>query len=517
MRVTKSRPDRTSRAPTLAALSLGCLLLLVVSGCAGKAATTEAQAPPVCYECFWSHQDPAFRAELVRVYETRDPADPLLAADVRYLLSRVRGDREGLCEAFRSFRRLRRSEDDPSRRLFLDETLAFTAGSCGGSPSRYFQRASRSARAAGEDWKAEVYQELANGWYRPRFGQAPLDYRVAAPERTEAYVIGESAIHVRAGCRVGVQMERTVRDWLSYQMSFDFSESAPEPARILTYHEGARLRDILAAADVTVVPLPGALVAKRGNRWFAPDEQGVFRFEVLPDKVQYPTTRSHGNLAYLVDTHGISTLVEPAIRQGAELVVGCGDYTGKVRAAYHLARRGIDVYFPCDRFVGELIGYDAPGTLIGSAPVSAEPGGAVIGNRPVTFRVDETVVVEDTTSSGELQYYDAPARYFRKLGGILPLKVEWVEIDGAGQSERVVRQALETGATAIAVRVWTEEDYRPVRDWLAASSEHRAVLFHTAAYAAGHRLFHEFPEQTTFGDPKPRFVSRHHDPQSSDR
>jgi hypothetical protein len=46
-----------------------------------------------------------------------------------------------------------------------------------------------------------------------------------------------------------------------------------------------------------------------------------------------------------------------------------------------------------------------------------------------------------------------------------------------------------------------------VRDWLASSREHRAVLFHTAPYPAGYRLFTEFPEQTTFGDPRPVFLT----------
>jgi len=228
----------------------------------------------------------------------------------------------------------------------------------------------------------------------------------------------------------------------------------------------------------------------------------------LPDKIQYPTTRSHGELALLVDTHGISSLVERSVRRDVDMVVGCGDYSAKVRAARDLAARGVDVYFPCDRFVGDLIGYDEPGTLLGSAPIRAMGDVAVIGDRPVTFSTAEPVVVQDAPAGpGELQYYDAAARYFERLGSILDLRLETVTIDGAGQSDRVVRRARESGARAIALRVWTEEDYGPVRDWLAESPEHRAVLFHSAPYPAGYRLFGEFPDQTTFGDPKPRFLT----------
>ena len=66
-------------------------------------------------------------------------------------------------------------------------------------------------------------------------------------------------------------------------------------------------------------------------------------------------------------------------------------------------------------------------------------------------------------------------------------------------------RADELAASAIGIRVETPEDAAPVRAWLAASEHHRAVLFHTAPYAEGYALFDEFPHQTTFGDPKPRF------------
>jgi hypothetical protein len=54
--------------------------------------------------------------------------------------------------------------------------------------------------------------------------------------------------------------------------------------------------------------------------------------------------------------------------------------------------------------------------------------------------------------------------------------------------------------------VWNEDDYVAVRDWLASSREHRAVLFHSAPYPDGVRLYDEFPRQTTFGDTRPRFI-----------
>ena len=290
-------------------------------------------------------------------------------------------------------------------------------------------------------------------------------------------------------------------------MEFDFSPSVGSPEDLLWYHEGARVKDILGAVPVEVIPLAATVIARSGDQWFAPDENGVFRFGVLHDKVEYPTTRAWGDLGLMMDTHGISSLVEGAVRNDVDLVVGCGDHVHKSRAAYHLAMLGIDVYFPCDRQVGKLLGYDAPGVLLGSAPVREEDGAAVIGDRPVTFRTDEILVVADSSARGAYQYYDAPAHYFRRLAEALPLRIEWVQVDGPGDSLRLVQRAVDLGATVVAVRVEVEEDYSPVRDWLAGAPERRAVLFHSAPYPAGYRLFEEFPGQTTFGDPRPRFLT----------
>jgi hypothetical protein len=303
-------------------------------------------------------------------------------------------------------------------------------------------------------------------------------------------------------------MERTVRDWLSYQLNWDFAGDAPTAEQLIPWHEGSRLHDILEATPARIMPLPGVLAVRQSDdRWLAADDHGVFRFEILIDKIDYPTTRVYKNVALIVDTHGMSALVEPAVRTGAKLVVACGDTPFKAQAAWWLAQRGIDAYFPCDRMVGELLGYQGKGTLIGSAPVRAEHGEAVIGDRPVRFSVSETVVAEDTHADGGFQYYDAPARYFRRLSEALPLKIDYVQVTGPDQSDKVVERARAIGAEVIAVRARTAADAQPVREWLAGARTRRAVLFHTAAYPDGYALYKEFPGQTTFGDPRPRFIT----------
>jgi hypothetical protein len=484
-------------------------LIVILTACA-PARLPPGTAPATstgCRSCFWDYQPGALKTELISIYRHKRYDDPLLEAERRMLLAAVTEDRAAACEARAAFARLRRSQatKDPARGLFVAETLAFTAASCAADPARAFREAAGKATAASRYFKARVYAELAEGSFKPRFGDVAIRRRRAVPESAKEFVLGASRIVVRPGARVGAQVERTVRDWLSYQLSWDGADRPVAKDALMTWHEGARLRDLLDAADVEVLPLTGAIAVRSGGRWLAADGDGVFRFGVLEDKIQYPTTLVYGDVALLVDTHGISSLVEPARREAVSLVVGCGDSEDKMKAAFDLARGGTDVWFPCDRFVGDVLDYDAPGVLIGSAPVRREGDHAVIGDRPVRFETAETFVVEDFRGAGPLRYYDAAARYFRALSALTPLHVEYVAVDGHGQSSRVISRAEALAASAIGIRVETPDDAAPVRAWLAASPHHRVVLFHTAPYPAGYALFDEFPTQTTFGDPRPTF------------
>lgn len=478
------------------------LLLLLVACSPKKTPNLTATAPgSVCRSCFWDYQPAALKREMIAVYRDRRFQDPLLEAERRMLVATVADDAKELCRA----RRTLKSPDDPARALYASEALAFTAASCRADPANAFRVAAARARLASDPFKASVYAAIAEGRFSPQFGDVTIERKLPVPKGATSFVLGASRIVVRPGTRVGVQVERAVRDWLSYQLAWDGADRPVGKPALLTWHEGARLRDVLDASDASVVPLSGALAVKHDGLWLAADGEGVFRYEVLPDKIQYPTTLVADDVALITDTHGISALVQPALRKGVSLVVGCGDSTGKMKAAFDLARRGVDVWFPCDRFAGEILGYDAPGVLIGSAPVRREGDHAVIGDRPIRFEIEETIVAQDFEGSGPMRYYDAAARYFRALAAIVPVPIEFVAVDGAGQSARVVERAMALAATVIGVRVQTPEDAAPVRAWLKASPSHRAVLFHSAPYPEGYALFGEFPKQTTFGDARPLF------------
>ena len=438
---------------------------------------------------------------MIEVYGDRRSDDPLLDAQRRMLVATVADDPKELCRA----RRTLTADDDPARALYAAEALAFTAGACGADRVKAFRAAAARAQGASDPFKAAVYTAIAERRFVPQLGDATIERRLTIPKDATSYVLGASKIVVRPGTEVGAQVERTVRDWLSYQLVWDGADRPVGKSALVTWHEGARLRDLLDATDASVVPLTGTLAVKHDGRWLAADGDGVFRYEVLEDKIQYPTTLVAGEVALITDTHGISALVNSARRENVTLVVGCGDSIGKMNAAFALARSGVDVWYPCDRFAGEVLGYDAPGVLVGSAPVRREGDHAIIGDRPIRFEIEEMVVAEDFGGSGPLMYYDAPARYFRALAALVPIRIELVAVNDAGQSARVVDRAESAGAKVIGVRVQTAEDAAPVRKWLRASPSHRAVLFHSAPYAAGNALFGEFPGQTTFGDARPVF------------
>lgn len=489
--------------------------MVLLASAALTAALAVDEPWPRCTTCFWNHQPETLRADLLAHYESLAPADALLSAERDLFVARVRGDHALLCVARERFAEIAaraaraERETSPQRRALAAETAALLAESCGADAEAAWRDAARAARALGETWRADLYDRAARGRAKPRFGEPPPWPTLRAPESATAAVIGESRIVVTSASRLGMQIERVARDWLSAQFAHDAVSAPLAPESVVDWHEGHQARVMAIHSGAAIVPLGRALLAERDGRYYGADERGVFRFEVLPDKTQYPTTRHGHGLALLADTHGYSAIAEQAIREDIDVAIACGDSRGKMHAALHLAARGIDAYFPCDRFVGLVLGYEGPGTLIGSAPVRLESDGtAIIGDQPVTIWRGERVIAQDAPDDGDMRYCDAPRRYFEALARAFPLDVDIVRVDDVGQADRVVARALSTGARVIGVRVMSDDDATPVLRWLDASPKHRAVLFHSAPYPAGRRVYERFPSQTTFGDPRPRFVTR---------
>ncbi len=319
-------------------------------------------------------------------------------------------------------------------------------------------------------------------------------------------IIGRTAIRVRPYAKIKTQVDRVIRDWLQ-ATNIKASPWSYSTDNLVPWHEGKKISELVALTNASVVPVWGTKAKKFGEDWYAPDADGVYRFEISEDKVcNFPTTIViDGQTAIINDTHGISAIAWDSL--DADLVVGCGDHKGKIEAAYYLADRGVNVYVPTDRFLSLLIGTHTKGLVVGSAPVKKASAGAVIGDQSISIDVTEPIVVSTTKGRYPLQYYDTPERYFRALQEYVgkPLKIIPIEVKKYGHATNVVQAARKIGARLLGIRVKTKEEHDAVYSWLKEDKSRRAVLFHTAVYPDGYRLFFEFPKQTSFGDIYPQF------------
>ncbi len=85
------------------------------------------------------------------------------------------------------------------------------------------------------------------------------------------------------------------------------------------------------------------------------------------------------------------------------------------------------------------------------------------------------------------------------------LNITYVQLNSFNTMYLVTGKARELNASTIAGRVFNENDYQEMKKWLLESQNHRVILFHSAPYPYGMKLFNEFPEQTSFDDPNPIF------------
>jgi hypothetical protein len=318
-------------------------------------------------------------------------------------------------------------------------------------------------------------------------------------------IIGKSMIRVTRGTKIKTQVDRLSRDWL-YAHHVTLSPNTIYDKNFEKKHEGAVIKELMDKTGAKVYPVWGTRVERFNENWFAPDAEGIFRFEISKEKViNCPTIfivdeRS----AILNDTHGISAIAWDSI--DAELVVGCGDNPGKMDAAYYLAERGVNVYMPTDRFIAMLMGTNSKGMIIGSAPIKEAAGGVIIGDQPIVVDINEKIVVSND-SSGEypLYFYDAPYRYFCELEKYLDKKMNIFPVNVLEYEKAmvVVDTARQLGAKLIGIRVKSKEEHDAMYAWLKENKNNRVILFHTAIYPDGRKLFYEFPAQTSFGDIHP--------------
>jgi hypothetical protein len=486
-------PSASKKALLLATLGV------IAFGCR-KTTTPPISTEPVCYDCFWKGYGPEMRAKVADFYAQYQTKDPLAAADVRYIIWRAKNQPD--CAVRNEYKRIADTDSDPMRQYVAGAIYAFSAADCGAQPD--FKAVANFAQHAGMSVEAKILDAAASSRFQPQFAETTINTRLDVPPGARQIILGRSKIEVRMDTRIATQVERVARDWFSYQMKAKL-DTRPLLDFPIPYHEGAVARDISTISAASSYPVTGTLIYRKDGKWYAPDENGVFRFNVLDDKVQYPTTHVVGDFGFIEDTHGISALAAQALEENMNVVIGCGDSEGKAQASFYLAQKGVNVIFPGDRYQDLLLGYTGPGTILGTSPVRAQGTHAIVGDQPIAFDLNELIVVENTDRKFPIQYYDSPARYFKRLAKSVPLKLDYVMVDGTDQIDIVLTAAQQKKAQAVAVRVMTEKEDFSLRRWLKLSPKNRAILFHSGLYPYAQPLFRDFPKQVTFGDLRPQF------------
>jgi len=435
--------------------------------------------------------------------------------DIYLILGRLSNNKSVICSSLGHY--FNYTPSSLEEEALVSETVASVG--CGANRKAFLLKASSIWSNLSNDFRSELDRSLAFGnSFNFKFEDYPLRQSIVEKNNISQLIIGSSFFRLTSFDILVSQADRVSRDWLSYQLFsspfsdklltvfserlfLDDSELLPE----IGWHEGARIKE-LKGVGLSHLIASGTVVRKLGDKWFAPNEDGVFMFDVPFDKVFYPTTRFLSeDLAVVVDTHGVNMLVEQAVRYNATVVVGCCDNIGKIKAVQYLSDKGIRSVCFTDKYLPLVLGSNI--SALGSPPIRLFGDSAVLGNQPIVIGSDEQIIVEDIEDAFLVpSYYDTPARYFRILQNITSLNVAYFKISGMDQMSNIVGYARNNNVHIIAARVYNSDDYSNLKNWLSTDINNRAVLFHSAAYPFGYKLLKEFPLQVSFDDVNPVFV-----------
>lgn len=488
-------------------------LLLLLTSCTPEKYDSHAQNYDFGYVIGQSGIDKEGFIENVEA-TLREVNNSFSRGDSFLVLGRLKNNQNYTILARNSYFKQLESVDNWEEKAILFESIASI------DDHKYnFLRAAYAWRKAGNKFRAKLDFKLAlNRDLDWQFDLQELPSPEIFVENASNIIIGNSKFELTKDDLIIAQADRVTRDWLSYQIQYPYSTNIlktfserliyldEELQPDIGWHEGARLSEY-RDAGIKYKIATGTVLKKHEGKWYAPNENGVFMFEVPIDKVLYPTTRFlREDIAVIIDTHGINMLVRQAIENNATAVIGCCDHPGKIKAAKYLSDRGIKVICNTDKFLPLIIGSGA--SVLGSAPFGLTKDGLLFGFRPIEISLDEPIIVLNTSSERHgMSYYDTPARYFSVLekAGV-KLNTFVVEIDSFNQLDKVITKAKIQNASIIAVRVFNSDDYNKVKMWLEQSPEHKAILFHSEPYPYGYKLAREFKNQTTFDDINPIFI-----------
>ncbi len=450
---------------------------------------------------------------LVKLYQERlkRKIDSFARADLLFLIGRLTKNDSLICSALVELDKVNSTSTNHEEKALVYETIASI--DCGRNKAAFYNLAAEEWEKAGKKWRAYIDYVLSEGdmpklKFKPMYVEPDL-----VKGNYSKLILGKSKIVVDNSTNIVVQTDRVTRDWLSGMIQNPFKgvvlkvfseKSKDKVSSNIAWHEGGRLHELLKVGAKHKIAA-GTLIAKKDTKWFAPDENGIFRFEVPIDKVLYPTTRFlRKDLAVIIDTHGINMLVDQAVSNNADLVIGCGDHPAKAAAAKYLSDKGISVVSFPDKFFYLLLGHDT--NVLGSPPINIKEDNVIFGNRPLEISIKDKLVVSNSSNDiFALWYYQAPEHYFSEIAKFIPLDIKYFSFDSFGSQPDLVDFAEKNDATVIASRVYNKADYSALAGWLKKDDKRKVILLHSSPYPYGIKLFNDFSNQTSFGDPNPVF------------
>jgi len=446
--------------------------------------------------------------------EMKAEEDFFAKGDLTLMVGRLKNDQDLIFLAQDFYYRRTELSNNWEEKAILFETIASLENS-----KYYYLRAADAWKKVGNKFRSKLAFKLAfNSKLNLEFDTSEIESYSFDKQPIDGIVIGNSQFELTKEDLIVSQTDRVSRDWLSYQLQNPFSTnllttfserltySEEELLAEVGWHEGARILEI-KNSGVQHKIATSTIVAKHEGKWYAPNEEGIFMFEVPEDKILYPTTRFFKeDLAMLIDTHGMNMIVDQALHYKATAVIACCDHPGKIKAAKYLSDKGLKVICNTDRFLPELMASNA--NVLGSAPFIISKEKLVFGNRPLKISLEESVIVMDTISEDYgMSYYDTPIRYFENLKSKgIKLNIIPVEVTGFNQMDKVIMEAKIQNSNIIAVRIFSLDDYNQVKPWLEQNPKHKAILFHSEAYPYGYKLAREFKSQTSFDDINPIII-----------
>ncbi|MFH1440125.1 MAG: hypothetical protein ABIG89_06150 [Candidatus Woesearchaeota archaeon] len=467
-------------------------------------------------------------------------SNSFVKADLMFMIGRLADDVDMICNSLKYFDEAALETDDEELKGMIYETISSIG--CGRNKEAFLRLASESWKKAGNMKRADIDLALAdNKPLNIEFDISELyesvKSKISRPYNKNRLVFGRSITEIDNNDIIVSQVDRVTRDWLGKQFDTPksdnlltvFSErlkyNETELREDIGWHEGGRIKE-LKQTGVSNQLATGTIVIEKNGRWYAPNENGVFMFEVPEDKILYPTTRFlRKDIGIIVDTHGINMLVEQSMRNNASVVIGCCDHPGKIKAALYLSEKGKDVICFPDKYAYLALGKDS--LIFASPPVKIinvsdnisneidkdnKEGKkayikikAIIGNQPISISFNEAIIVTNATDQPyALWYYQTPASYFIQLSELLPksisLNLTYITIDDFNQMDKIIDAAIKNNAHVIAARVFNSDDYDKLKSWLMRTKDNRAILFHSVPYPYGYLIMKEFAEQVTFGD-----------------